>query len=1075
MKEILSRISLCCIGFIIATLSFAQRTYLNQTWPGGKSVHLTKTGDDVLDVHHYGISCFGHNIGGSATDDKNAFFLRGNNNDTRRNYVNFYHGSYDAEYSAGKRFPNLDDDRTQDLIWIFHEGTDAQSGSNTTAFYIYNYKWGGYIAFNGSESPSQLQNGSRTAFYYYNDNDGLVLSVGDNYNDRVRIQAWPSSNAWTTKGGALTRVMKVRIYEAGLTHRENVILSAMKRSIGMYNGAETNDFNLFTTELQKNLMGRNYEQMRNQFQTLQRKYSSKSAVLPEGFYRIRSGANTSKNTGRVLYVDGSTPKWKTATGGDDEIWRVKKSGNGYLLTHYTTGLTLASATSATSASTQTFTIEALAQTDFPGHYAIHKGSEYLHASGWNSDNTSGTIINHSSADTEDRSRVYNIYRKNSDGGYNKSLEFPSASSWLFQTATRPALPQDLLNEVAQMLAGKDVARGFTATQLSRLEVLKADPLAMPAEIRAEIAKLVDESQTVRIPLKEGFYTIINAHPDFENQPHRLMYAEPNGAPMWHKQTSVGQTPEARDVWYVKPNGNGYTLTNVHTSFTMQAGYGVLQPKDYKMTIFDINKTKYPGRLLMHDQFYSYAHALNHHSTSATESQQTIGSFYNGNDYQRDNGQKVDGASVWKLKPMAQENVPNSDYLNAIAERHRRSEGRVFGYTAEQLATLKTKRTTAERFLAIQDLRKLSRIQLTANGLHRICNAAQKFSNNKTVVYLDYSGHALKWHTSDKSKVDELWKIVSKGNNGYEVTNPNTDEYIDDPSHLSPKGTAKQCQIIELDPMTHPSVVKIVGNNKTFNPAGHADNQTSGNIVDWGNAGGVSYQERNGSSVTAKSLDETSTWFIERVDSITLTTIVQPGTGTPKKFFTTFYYPFAVELPAELDLDEHGNMWAYIERTGRDSEFSTGIFVKPISGKKVKPRVPIILETKTHRPSISLKIIPESEATISQVSQVWKGTLAPVHVPAGTYIMINHPSYSGFYKTKQAGDMAPNKVYLSGSVASSSSAFYRLAVDWDETVTGLTNVEIADTVNETLYDLSGRKVTAPNKGLYINAKGQKVLR
>ncbi|MDY3942882.1 MAG: hypothetical protein SOY99_01420, partial [Alloprevotella sp.] len=363
MKKIHSRlIALLLFAVLMYGNLFAQTLYLDQSNWNGQPVYLAEYNSDNLDVHHYGIACY---YDGTPTA-QTALFLRGNPNDN--NQVNFWHDSYSNEVNVGKRFPNLNDDRTQDLIWIFYRAIDAQSANNTSGFFLFNYKYGKYVQFQrySAGTLSDYKQGLEVLNYVKDGTGGLFSYPSQNR----EIKAWRNSGAWSTS--AVPAKFNTRIYEAGLTHRENAILKGMKRSVGMVCGADNGDFTLIDAEINKNLVDCNYPQLRTWIANLKTKYSSKSTVLPEGFYRIRSGANTSKNTGRVLYVDGSTPKWKTATGGDDEIWRVKNSGNGYLLTHYTTGLTLASATSATSASTQTFTIEALAQTDFPGHYAIHK-------------------------------------------------------------------------------------------------------------------------------------------------------------------------------------------------------------------------------------------------------------------------------------------------------------------------------------------------------------------------------------------------------------------------------------------------------------------------------------------------------------------------------------------------------------------------------------------------------------------------------------------------------------------------------------------------------------------------------
>lgn len=1081
MGDFSVRMALLCIGISVPFLLHAQGRYIDQK-KGGR-IWLAYGGQDNFDVHHYGLACF-QTGWGDPDDETNVRFLLGDNTNTQRNYVHFWHAEpnssdYQSEVNAGRRFPDMNKTASHGLIWIFMQAVDDQDPGNTSAFSLWNYGQGGYIIKNGN-NVDKLQSGTHTPLGKYdvdeNNRPGFKITFRDRGN-RLDLNAYFPSCALAFNNNASTRDIRFRAYEVWLTHRENVILEAMKRSVGMFAGASATDFSTITTELNKHLIKRDYEKVRTELTRLQNLYQTKTTTLPDGFYRIKSAAANFKTTDtRILYVDNGTKtvKWKEESTGTAGIWRIKRNSDGtYTMTHYDTGYTFVGpGQAAKKLGTDKVNISILAQNQFPGHFSISTGDNYLHAQDWGGNNpgTTGNTMSYNKPEEADENRFYNIFR-----GTDKKREFHSASSWFFQTVQRPDLSQDLQNRIKELLAAKDVARGFTSQQLQRLEQLKSDPLALPAEIEDEIEKLLDETITSRIPFKEGFYTIINAHPDFEGKPNRLMYAEPNGAPLWHVQN----TPQPQDIWYVMPMGTqGYVITNVNSSFSMQAGYTVLKPQAYSMTVFEFNKNKYPARFLIHDAGNSYAHALGHHQPSGNQ-QGSITSHYTGSDYQKTDGTTFDGASAWKLKPILKENVPNSPTLNNIAAMYKASEGRVFGYTAEQLSVLKNADNTADRFIEIhKQLRNKQRITPDANGLNRIYNAAEKYKTTKKTIYVDYTTNALKWHSGDATKVDELWKIVPNGNN-YQVTNPNTGGYIDDPSSLSPSTTPKSCKIIELDPYTHPSIVKIVGNEKTFNPKGNGDGAPGGAIGHWdrSNAQNINYvyQDRSGNNVSTVSLDQTSTWYIEPATTIGLTTSVL-GSGSPKQFFLTFYYPFAVELPDELSMNSSGSMWAYVERNGASSERPGYILVKPVRGKKIKPLTPVVLETRERRNLITLKIIPENQADVEVRSQVWKGVLAPMEIPAGSYIMINHSSWSGFHRTTESGYIAANRVYVQGSGTVSAPHYFGIQTEDESTTTGveeMTSEEVRK--SPVLYDMMGRRVTNPGKGIYVTSEGKKIYK
>ena len=84
-----------------------------------------------------------------------------------------------------------------------------------------------------------------------------------------------------------------------------------------------------------------------------------------------------------------------------------------------------------------------------------------------------------------------------------------------------------------------------------------------------------------------------------------------------------------------------------------------------------------------------------------------------------------------------------------------------------------------------------------------------------------------------------------------------------------------------------------------------------------------------------------------------------------------------------------------------------------------------------------------------------------------YVLGKHNGEVGFYK---AGGMtvATDKAYIQTSISSA-----RIAIDFDEMdVTGVNEVKTTNRTNE-FYDLQGRKVAQPTKGLYI-VNGKKVL-
>ena len=99
-----------------------------------------------------------------------------------------------------------------------------------------------------------------------------------------------------------------------------------------------------------------------------------------------------------------------------------------------------------------------------------------------------------------------------------------------------------------------------------------------------------------------------------------------------------------------------------------------------------------------------------------------------------------------------------------------------------------------------------------------------------------------------------------------------------------------------------------------------------------------------------------------------------------------------------------------------------------------------------------------------------GTTAAMTGAAGNiYVLNNGTQGVGFYKLKSTGTIGANKAYLtySGSLAPEFFGF-------DGNTTGIDATLVnSEKVNSVVYDLQGRRVAQPTKGLYI-VNGKKVV-
>lgn len=87
-----------------------------------------------------------------------------------------------------------------------------------------------------------------------------------------------------------------------------------------------------------------------------------------------------------------------------------------------------------------------------------------------------------------------------------------------------------------------------------------------------------------------------------------------------------------------------------------------------------------------------------------------------------------------------------------------------------------------------------------------------------------------------------------------------------------------------------------------------------------------------------------------------------------------------------------------------------------------------------------------------------------------FILAEGSTGLAFYRATLNSTLAANKAYLRLPEASSASA---LRLNFDDTTTDISTIESAST-NAQLYDLSGRRVTAPTRGGVYISKGRKVI-
>ena len=111
------------------------------------------------------------------------------------------------------------------------------------------------------------------------------------------------------------------------------------------------------------------------------------------------------------------------------------------------------------------------------------------------------------------------------------------------------------------------------------------------------------------------------------------------------------------------------------------------------------------------------------------------------------------------------------------------------------------------------------------------------------------------------------------------------------------------------------------------------------------------------------------------------------------------------------------------------------------------------------------------ASATNVSGALTGVFAAATVPVNSYVLQKQDAKVGFFKVTGAKPINPFRAYLT---AETPAPGLSIIFPEDNDVTGISEIEkMRNADNVTIFDLQGRKVAQPQKGLYI-ANGKKVI-
>ena len=166
--------------------------------------------------------------------------------------------------------------------------------------------------------------------------------------------------------------------------------------------------------------------------------------------------------------------------------------------------------------------------------------------------------------------------------------------------------------------------------------------------------------------------------------------------------------------------------------------------------------------------------------------------------------------------------------------------------------------------------------------------------------------------------------------------------------------------------------------------------------------------------------------------------------------------------------ESGEYWAtyYNDAMNFTADENTTVFqaalagdqltMTPVANREVPAGKAVILKST----SSTITLIPAEYTTATLEGNQLVGTTGAIANPGNAYVLNKGTNGVGFYKLSASGTIGANKAYLTYSGAAAREYFL-----FDETA-GISTTQNDNEKINNVYDLQGRRVAQPTKGLYI---------
>lgn len=554
------------------------------------------------------------------------------------------------------------------------------------------------------------------------------------------------------------------------------------------------------------------------------------------------------------------------------------------------------------------------------------------------------------------------------------------------------------------------------------------------------------------------YFRVNTLGGYENQPKNIIVREPDKA-----------NPTLASVWYIEsvnPEFTQYTFRNAQTGEYLNN-----QPVSDK---FGTSKT--PCTLFVR---YGVFDGTDNEGCVQIENKASSFTLFLNNEYASSWTGSDGPGTAWEPIAIDESNLNqyiNEELANQISDYYtaqRNAYDKVyFGINDYNVSGATEEKAALDATLNFANYHAYT-TKVTdpkEDAIYYIVSTYSSFTDGKTrAIYFDENVNNPKWKICDHNEAPMLWKLAryTDDNNldGYTIYNANNGKHIQGAGWsgtCSWRNDAYAWSILASsagagETGTNVNIVHFLASDKQTLALSAKNNTNAQPGLDETNNTLTGYNNFDAPYATQ--------WQIIEAENVDLKTNLVNG-----EYWGTAYLPAAIKLP-------EGARGFYVSSTTNGTESSEANLTEVADGIVPAENGALIYSDNADENGyITASIVYNSEIADLE-GNLLQGSLAGTNVPENGYILTRKDSHGlGFYKINPDNSkIAGNKAYLVPQAGISLIQAYSFKFDGNSGAT--TNIENTVTNENTpkvYYDLQGRRVINPNKGIYITSDGKKVI-